>query len=157
MDAQLRSLLLFFSSAHYQVWPAARLPGQHGRHPAPLPAGGIELVEVLLGSGHWHHLGRWDGSGQDGSDGRLSLLTLQGGESDASDHHASQSQPKIWNDVLLFFVQSAPPPLNQKGGRVSDMWQTETLSIRRGWVQSKELYPKGRIRQHFSIHSLCLN
>ena len=69
-----------FLPAHHEVWSAAWLPGQHRRHSASLPAGGVELAEVFLGSGHRHNPGWWDGFRQDCADGCLPLLIVQGGK-----------------------------------------------------------------------------
>lgn len=66
-------------TAHRQVRQAAVVHRRHGRHAAPLPAGGPQLAALLLGPGHRHHPGRRDGAGQDGADHRLPLLPVQGG------------------------------------------------------------------------------
>ena len=62
--------------ADAKVRASAGVPGHHGGDAAPLPAGGSQLAALLVGSGHRHHPGRRDGSGQDGPDRRLPLLAL---------------------------------------------------------------------------------
>uniref|UniRef100_A0A8U7NU87 Uncharacterized protein n=1 Tax=Corvus moneduloides TaxID=1196302 RepID=A0A8U7NU87_CORMO len=64
---------------HGEVRDAAALHHSHGRHAAPVPAGGAQLAALLVGTEHRHHPGRRDGAGQDHPDHRLPLLALQGG------------------------------------------------------------------------------